>query len=86
MRTVWLLCAPTLADVLPTIRSRCRHISLQTPSNSAVAQLLISRDGIAPDLARQVARLSQGHVGRAKWLATNPEAVARRLEAVRLAL
>ena len=86
MRTVWLLCAPTLADVLPTIRSRCRHISLQTPSNAAVAQLLISRDGIAPDLARQVARLSQGHIGRAKWLATNPEAVTRRLEAVRLAL
>ncbi len=25
-RTVWLLCAPTLHDVLPTIRSRCRQI------------------------------------------------------------
>ena len=27
-RTVWLLCAPTLHDVLPTIRSRCRHLQL----------------------------------------------------------
>jgi DNA polymerase-3 subunit delta' len=29
-RTVWLLCAPTLHDVLPTIRSRCRHLQLVT--------------------------------------------------------
>jgi DNA polymerase-3 subunit delta' len=75
-----------LADVLPTIRSRCRHISLQTPSNTAVAQLLISRDGIAPEQAQQAARLSQGHIGRAKWLANNPDAVTRRLDGVRLAI
>ncbi len=35
-RTVWLLCAPTLHDVLPTIRSRCRHLQLRTPSIAAV--------------------------------------------------
>jgi DNA polymerase-3 subunit delta' len=70
-RTVWLLCAPTLHDVLPTIRSRCRHIQLHTPSDAAVAQVLINRDGITPAMAQFAARVSQGHIGRAKYLALN---------------
>jgi len=70
-RTVWLLCAPTLHDVLPTIRSRCRHLQLVTPSNYAVAQVLQNRDGISPQMADFAARVSQGHIGRAKYLATN---------------
>jgi DNA polymerase-3 subunit delta' len=73
-RTVWLLCAPTLTDVLPTIRSRCRHLSLRTPSVKAVAKLLIDRDGIDPELAEFAALAAQGHIGRAKYLATNKEA------------
>jgi DNA polymerase-3 subunit delta' len=70
-RTVWLLCAPTLHDVLPTIRSRCRHLQLVTPSNTAVAQVLQSRDGISPVMADFAARVSQGHIGRARYLANN---------------
>jgi DNA polymerase-3 subunit delta' len=70
-RTVWLLCAPTLHDVLPTIRSRCRHIQLHTPSDEAVAQVLMKRDGISPAMAQYAARVSQGHIGRAKYLALN---------------
>ena len=70
-RTVWLLCAPTLHDVLPTIRSRCRHLQLRTPSLEAVARVLINRDHVAPDMAEFVARVSQGHIGRARYLATN---------------
>ena len=70
-RTVWLLCAPTLHDVLPTIRSRCRHLQLRTPSLEAVTQVLINRDNIAPGMADFAARVSQGHIGRAKYLATN---------------
>jgi len=70
-RTVWLLCAPTLHDVLPTIRSRCRHLQLRTPSLQAVTQVLINRDKIAPGMADFAARVSQGHIGRAKYLATN---------------
>jgi DNA polymerase-3 subunit delta' len=73
-RTVWLLCAPTLTDVIPTIRSRCRLLSLRTPSVEAVAELLIKRDGIEPDLAKFAASAAQGHVGRARYLATNQEA------------
>ena len=70
-RTVWLLCAPTLHDVLPTIRSRCRHLQLVTPSTQAVAQVLQSRDGISPEMADFAARVSQGHIGRARYLANN---------------
>lgn len=69
-RTVWLLCAPTLHDVLPTIRSRCRHLQLRTPSISAVTEVLIKRDKISPTMADFAARVSQGHIGRAKYIAT----------------
>ena len=72
-RTVWLLCAPTLHDVLPTIRSRCRHLQLVTPSTDAVAQVLQSRDGISAGMADFAARVSQGHIGRARYLATNED-------------
>jgi DNA polymerase-3 subunit delta' len=70
-RTVWLLCAPTLHDLLPTIRSRCRHLQLRTPSTPAVTNVLINRDGIAPEMADFAARVCQGHIGRARYLATN---------------
>ena len=73
-RTVWLLCAPTLTDVLPTIRSRCRLLTLRTPSVDAVTKLLIERDGIEPKMAKFAASAAQGHIGRAKYLATNEEA------------
>ncbi len=77
-RTVWLLCAPTLHDVLPTIRSRCRHLQLRTPSSDAVKDVLINRDKISPALADFAARVSQGHIGRARYLATNESARSRR--------
>ncbi len=70
-RTVWLLCAPTLHDVLPTIRSRCRHLQMRTPSIYAVTQVLIKCDNISPTMADFAARASQGHIGRARYLATN---------------
>jgi DNA polymerase-3 subunit delta' len=77
-RTVWLLCAPTLHDVLPTIRSRCRHLQLRTPSIAAVTQVLIIRDQISPEMAEFAARVSQGHIGRARFLATNETARSNR--------
>ncbi len=70
-RTVWLLCAPTLHDVLPTIRSRCRHLQLRTPSIDAVKDVLINRDKISASMADFAARVSQGHIGRAKYFANN---------------
>ncbi|WP_445402196.1 DNA polymerase III subunit delta' [Streptomyces sp. LE64] len=85
-RTVWLLCAPSLEDVLPTIRSRCRHLTLRTPSVDAVADVLVRRDGIEPDAARTAARATQGHIGRARRLATDPRARERRAAVLKLPL
>jgi DNA polymerase-3 subunit delta' len=85
-RTVWLLCAPSLEDVLPTIRSRCRHLNLRTPSVDAVADMLVRRDGIEPAIAASAARATQGHVDRARRLATDPAARERRTAVLRLPL
>ncbi|QEU92814.1 DNA polymerase III subunit delta' [Streptomyces kanamyceticus] len=83
-RTVWLLCAPSLEDVLPTIRSRCRHLTLRTPPVAAVADVLVRRDGIEPDVAAAAARATQGHIGRARRLATDPRARERRAAVLKL--
>ncbi|GAA2638349.1 DNA polymerase III subunit delta' [Streptomyces vastus] len=85
-RTVWLLCAPSLEDVLPTIRSRCRHLMLRTPPVAAVADILVRRDGIEPEVAAVAARATQGHVGRARRLATDPSARERRAAVLKLPL
>jgi len=78
-RTVWILCAPSAEDALPTIRSRCRHLHLVTPSARAVAGLLRA-EGIAEGMADLAAGASQGHIGRARRLATDPVAAQRRRE------
>jgi len=77
-RTVWLLCVPSSQDLVVTIRSRCRVVSLRTPPVDAVAAVLVSRDGVEPSLAEFAARVAQGHVGRARRLATDPVARERR--------
>ena len=84
--TVWLLCAPAVEDVIPTIRSRCRHVSLRTPSTAAVTEVLVRRDGIHHSKAAFAARAAQGHIGRAKRLATDEDAVLRRHAVLRLPL
>ncbi|UKY51754.1 DNA polymerase III subunit delta' [Streptomyces inhibens] len=85
-RTVWLLCAPSIEDVLPTIRSRCRHLTLRTPPVGAVADVLVRRDGIDPAAADLAARATQGHIGRARRLATDERARARRAAVLELPL
>ncbi|SDL79294.1 DNA polymerase III subunit delta' [Tessaracoccus oleiagri] len=83
-QTVWLLCAPTPDDVIVTIRSRCRVARLVTPSDEAVAQLLMERDGVPEALAAHAARAAQGHVGRARALARSEDARIRRHEVLTL--
>ncbi|MDQ1068734.1 DNA polymerase III subunit delta' [Streptomyces canus] len=85
-RTVWLLCAPSIEDVLPTIRSRCRHLNLSTPSVEAVADMLVRREGVEPAAAMAAARATQGHVDRARRLATDPAARERRAAVLKLPL
>jgi DNA polymerase-3 subunit delta' len=79
-RTVFLLCTPSTHpdDISVTIRSRCRVVPLRQPPAEAVAEVLVRRDGIAPDVAAWAAAAAQGHVGRAKRLANDPEARGRR--------
>lgn len=76
--TVWVLCAPSEADLLPTIRSRVRVVSLTTPSPEEVAQLLVSRHGCDPERALRAAEEAQSHIGMAARLVTTPEAWSRR--------
>ena len=83
-RTVWLLCAPSAEELVTTIRSRCRLVTLRTPPAEAVAEVLTRRDGVDPVRALAAARAAQGHVGRAKRLATDPDAAQRRAEVLRV--
>lgn len=83
-RTVWVLCAPSADDVLRTIRSRCRHVGLRTPSPQAVAELLVRKDGADPAVAAYAARSAMSHIGVARRLAFDEEARARRREVLRL--
>jgi DNA polymerase-3 subunit delta' len=84
--TVWLLCAPSVEDVLPTVVSRTRHIPLRTPSTSEVAKALTDRYGVDAAIAAFAARASQGHIGRARALATDEHARIRRQEVLRVPL
>jgi len=83
-RTVWMLCAPTVDDVLPTIRSRCRLVTLTTPTAEDVAGFLVRTAGVPDGLASYAARASQGHIGRARALAVDEGTRNRRREVVSL--
>ncbi len=85
-RTIWVLCAPSEADLLPTIRSRARSLRLVTPSPAEIARLLHERDGADVQLAERAARLAQSHIGMARRLASDPESLRRRERTVELAL
>ena len=82
VRTVWMLCAPTVEDVLPTIRSRCRLVTLTTPTTEDVAGFLVRQDGVPAAIASYAARASQGHIGRARALARDEGTRNRRREVV----
>ncbi|AMO59258.1 DNA polymerase III, delta'' subunit [Mycolicibacterium phlei] len=84
--TVFLLCAPSVdpEDIAITLRSRCRHVALVEPTVDAIADVLISGDGLPEDVARWAAAVSGGHVGRARRLATDEQARERRKRALSL--
>ena len=79
-RTVFLLCSPTTdpMDIMVTLRSRSRNVALKQPNAAAVESALLVDEGIDPDLARWAASVSSGHVGRARWLATDGATRERR--------
>ncbi|MEY2900445.1 MAG: hypothetical protein RL247_611 [Actinomycetota bacterium] len=85
-QTVWILCAPSTADVLPTIRSRMRSIVLDVPGVQDVAHLIQQREGVPTDLAVLAATEAQSHIGMATRLATDEAARARRHASIALVL
>ena len=85
-RTVWILCAPSEADLIPTIRSRVRTVRLRVPSVDEVASLLERRDGVDAATATRAAREAQSHIGMAHRLATNAQARQRRERTLDVAL
>ncbi|WP_108719065.1 DNA polymerase III subunit delta' [Miniimonas sp. S16] len=84
-RTVWVLCAPSEQDVITTVRSRCRHVTLRVPTAEAVAGLLVRRHGVDGGEALLAARAAQSHIGLATSLALRPEARARRARVLEIA-
>ena len=85
-RTVWVLCAPSDADLLPTIRSRVRTVRLREPDVADVARLVALRTGVDPAVAEQCARHAQRHIGMAQRLATDADARMRRDDTLRAVL
>lgn len=85
-QTVWILCAPSTQDVLPTIQSRVRTITLRTPSAEQVAELIHRREGVSHERALEAAREAQCHIGMATRLATDDDARSRRNHTVQAVL
>ena len=85
-RTIWILCAPSEADVIPTIRSRVHSVRLGVPPIADIAAMLVARDGVDAAIAEQSARHAQSHIGMARRLATTPEARERRARSLSLVL
>ncbi|MCZ4652959.1 DNA polymerase III subunit delta' [Gordonia amicalis] len=86
-RTVFLLCAPSVdpEDISVTLRSRCRHVALVSPTPAAIERVLVERDGLDPEQAHWAASVCGGHIGRARRLATDPDARSQREKALALA-
>ena len=74
-RTVWMLCAPTVEDVLPTIRSRCRLVTLATPSDEE-RRVPDPSGQHRPHLAATDRPPRATSAGPARWPATRPPATA----------
>lgn len=85
-RTVWMLCAPRADDLLPTIRSRCRQLTLATPSAEAVAQLLQEELAATPQAAKEAALIANNHIGLAKALVKDPTLRQSQVDTFMLAL
>lgn len=85
-RTVFLLCAPSVdpEDISVTLRSRCRHLHLTTPSAPAIARVLREHDGLDPETADWAASVSGGDIARARRLAGDDGARERRRRALDL--
>jgi DNA polymerase-3 subunit delta' len=69
---VIILIAPDAEAVLPTLRSRCRHIPLGQVGREEIAAYLVERLGVADATAAELAALAQGRPGWAIAAAREP--------------
>jgi DNA polymerase-3 subunit delta' len=59
-RTVLVLIAHHLHDLLPTIASRCQHIRFNPISHGALAEVLVTKEGVSAREADLLATLAKG--------------------------
>lgn len=85
-QTIWVLCAPSEADLLPTIRSRTRVVRLNEPEVAEVSALLQARFKVSAEEAESAARLAQRHIGMAQRLLSDQSARERRDATVKTVL
>ncbi len=76
--TVWVLCAPSVEDVLPTIASRVRHVGLRTPRAEDITRMLVGRAWSGRNDRRVLLHaLPKGiSVGLGRWQLTKQHASA----------
>lgn len=86
-RTVIIMCAPSTdpRDFSQTLRSRCRHLYVPSPSEDEIVRILVDEEGATEHDARLAATASLRHVGRARLLVRTPEVQKRRAMAINLA-
>ena len=84
--TVIIMCAPSAdpEDFSQTLRSRCRHLYIPTPSRQAIVTQLVS-EGASVEHAELAAQTSLRHFGRARHLVFSPAAQELRVQAISLA-
>ena len=83
-RTIIVLCAPSTEDMVVTLRSRCRHVYIPTPSVESVARVLMGQ-GVAQAPAMLAASATNQHIGRARHLATTKQAQVLRAQVLNVA-
>lgn len=83
-RTIIVLCAPSTEDMVVTLRSRCRHVYIPTPSVESVARVLMGQ-GVAQEPAMLAASATNQHIGRARHLATTKQAQVLRAQVLNVA-
>ncbi|HZK32789.1 MAG TPA: DNA polymerase III subunit delta' [Corynebacterium sp.] len=86
-RTVILLLAPSTdpQDFSQTLRSRCRHLYVPSPSEAEIVRILTSEEGATEEAARLAASASLRHVGRARRLVRNSAVQQRRASVLNIA-
>lgn len=70
--TLIILCTTALEAILPTVRSRCATLFLQSVSTESIVEWLTSL-GTTPHLANELAQLSSGKPGTALTYLRAPE-------------